>query len=280
MGSTKCKEGFASLHVGKVHGASTVLVSRSRSPLCLLTPRPRGPSVWAYTSNLGGGMVAGDTSEIDLKVDAGALCFLGSQASSKIYRNPLNQACEHRLNATVESGGTLIFAPDAIQCFADAVYHQRQTFRLGEHANLVLVDWISAGRLARGERWTFKRYTSRNEVYVGRRPVVIDAIDLYASAGLPSNRFQTGRFNCLAFVLILGPNLEEQARAILDRVSMLPIVPGSNLVCSASAVGNTAGGGVVVRIAGLSIEQVGFAIYNELKFVRDFLQDDPWSRKW
>ena len=274
MGSAKSKEGFATLHVGRVHGASTVLVSRSRSPLCMLTPRPRGPSVWAYTSNLGGGMVAGDTSKIDLTIDSGALCYLGTQASSKIYRNPLNRACTHRLDATVAAGSTLVFAPDSVQCFADAVYHQHQTFHLAPDANLILVDWISAGRLARGERWAFKRYTSRNEVYVENRPVVIDAIDLDTSAGL--GRFQTGRFNCLGVVVMLGPALTTRSKEILDKVSTLPIEPGADLQCAASPVGN----GIILRLAGLSVEQVGHVIYEHLKFVKGLLHDDPWSRKW
>jgi urease accessory protein len=274
MGQAKCKEGIATLRVGRVHGASAVLVSRSRSPLCLLTPRPRGPSVWAYTSNLGGGMVAGDTSKIEITIDPGALCYLGTQASSKIYRNPLNRPCEHRLDATVAAGATLVFAPDAVQCFADAVYHQRQTFHLASDANLVLVDWISAGRLARGERWVFKRYSSRNEVYVEGRPVVIDAIDLDASSGL--SRFQTGRFNCLGFVLLLGPALISRSKEILDKVAALPIEPGAGLMSAASPIGN----GIILRLAGLSVEQVGLAIYEHLKFMKDLLHDDPWSRKW
>lgn len=244
----------------------------------MLTPRPRGPSVWAYTSNLGGGMVAGDTSRIDLTIDPGALCYLGTQASSKIYRNPLNRACVHRLNATVAAGATLVFAPDAVQCFADAVYDQHQTFHLAPDANLVLVDWISAGRLARGERWVFKRYTSRNEVYVENRPVVIDAIDLDSSACLNHKitHFQTGRFNCLGFVLVLGPELTEHSKEILGKVSALPIEPGADLQCAASPVRS----GVILRLAGLSTEQVGHAIYEHLKFVKGLLHEDPWARKW
>ncbi len=275
MGLTKCKEGFASLHVGKVHGASAVLVSRSRSPLSILTPRPRGPSVWAYTSNLGGGMVAGDTSEIDLRLDSGARCFLGTQSSSKIYRNPLSQACEHRLKATVAPDATLVFAPDAVQCFADAVYHQHQSFHLAADANLILVDWISAGRLARGERWTFKHYRSRNEVFVDKRPVVIDAIDLDTRTG-PLRSFQTGRFNCIALVLVLGPALEQHSRAILDRISALPVEPRPGTLCSGGPIGN----GAIIRFHGPSIEQVGLAIYHELNFIKELLEDDPWSRKW
>lgn len=83
------QNGFGSLHVSFVHGASAVVGCRSQTPVSILTPRPRGSSVWAYTSTFGGGMVAGDTVRLDIRVDPGANCFLGSQASNKIYRNPV-----------------------------------------------------------------------------------------------------------------------------------------------------------------------------------------------
>jgi urease accessory protein len=270
------KQGFAALHVARVHGASSVLLSRSRSPLCLLTPRPRGRGVWAYTSNLGGGMVAGDVTSIDLRIDPGALCFLGTQASSKIYRNPLSQPCEHRLTANIHESATLIFAPDAVQCFADAAYQQHQTFHLALDANLILVDWLSAGRLARGERWDFKRYSSRNEIFVNDKPLVIDSVELDHQAGLPSKKFQTGRFNCFGLLLLTGPTLAKRSSEILKDISDLPIKPGASLLLTASPVEN----GVLVRFAGASIEQIGQAIREHLSFVKDMLHDDPWSRKW
>jgi len=103
---------------------------------------------------------------------------------------------------------------------------------------------------------------------------VIDAIDLDTSAGL--GRFQTNRFNCLGFVLMLGPALTTRSKEILDEVSALPIEPGADLQCAASPVGN----GIILRLAGLSVEQVGHVIYEHLKFVKGLLHDDPWSRKW
>jgi urease accessory protein len=158
------RAGEARLHVGHVAGRSAVVSSQARSPLRLLTPRARGESVWAYTSSFGGGMVAGDCTRLNVTVDAGARCFLSTQASTKIYRNPASLPCSHETHATVREDALLILAPDPVQCFADSSYEQRQHFTLAEAANLLLVDWFSAGRTARGERWSFRRYVSRNEV--------------------------------------------------------------------------------------------------------------------
>jgi hypothetical protein len=105
---TKSTSGEARLHVASVAGRSAVVGSWARSPLPLLTPRSRGNSVWAYTSSFGGGFVAGDRSRLELCVDAKARCFLSTQASTKVYRNPAQLACSHELIARVAEEALLI----------------------------------------------------------------------------------------------------------------------------------------------------------------------------
>ena len=276
MGDSEHQNGFASLHVGYVQGASAVVGCRSGTPLSLLTPRARGSSVWAYTSSFGGGMVAGDQIKIDVTIDPGAICFLGSQASNKIYRNPAGLPCKHELRAKVGADSLLVLAPDPVQCFAEASYEQTQVFHLAAGANLVMVDWLSAGRLSRGERWSFQRYQSRNEIYSRDRLVVLDAIDLDGGSGALTNRFSVGRFNCFATAVILGPALVAFAKDLLTQIAAQPITPQHSEIITASPVAD----GALIRIAGMSIEEVGRALYWCLQFVPGLLNDDPWLRKW
>ncbi|CAN0333704.1 unnamed protein product, partial [Ectocarpus sp. 8 AP-2014] len=43
---------------------------------------------------------------------------------------------------------------------------QHQRFLLEHDSSLVLVDWLTSGRMSRGEGWAFNRLESRNEVMV------------------------------------------------------------------------------------------------------------------
>jgi urease accessory protein len=267
--------GAAALHVAKVRDRSTVVGSWARSPLSLLTPRCRGESVWAYTSSYGGGMVAGDQTRLQVTIDRGASCFLSTQASTKIYRNPARRACNHTFEAQLAADSLLVLAPDPVQCFAESAYEQTQTFHLAETANLVLVDWISGGRSARGERWSFRRYSSRNQVYRNSRCVLLDSLLLESADGL-TNRFQTGRFNCFATVVILGKRLETASSEALSSLSDRAVTRNSDLVVSGSALRE----GAIVRFAGIRVEEVGRAIYDLLRFVPPLLDGDPWVRKW
>jgi urease accessory protein len=268
--------GSAALGVSFVHGMSAATTAWARSPMKLLTPRSRGESVWAYTSSFGGGMVAGDRTRIEVTVDPGASCFLGTQASTKIYRNPAHLPCSHELVAKVGDDALLILAPDPVQCFAESSYEQRQQFTLSACANLLLIDWMSGGRTACGERWGFRRYVSRNEVERDGKKLLIDALRLDSADGALDSRFRGGRFNCLATVALFGPRLVGFAKEILDWCSTQSITPKTDLVFAASFVQE----GAVLRFAGTSVEEVGRAIHERLGFVRQLLEDDPWARKW
>jgi urease accessory protein len=259
-----------------VAGQSTVIRSQARSPLKLLTPRSRGEMVWAYTSSFGGGMVAGDCTHLAVTVDAGARCFLGTQASTKVYRNPAGLPCSHGLDAQVAEDALLILAPDPVQCFAESSYEQRQRFTLASSASLLFIDWMSAGRTACGERWEFHRYVSRNEVARAGRKLLIDAVRLDAEHGALGSRFRGGRFNCFATVVLLGPALASHAQQALAWMDGQPIAPRATVLFAASPLQE----GAVLRFAGISVEETGQAIHGRLAFVRQLFDDDPWSRKW
>src|SRR3954469_674088 len=109
---TSAPAGHASLEVELVYRESTITSAYATSPMKLLTPRSRGESVWAYTSSFGGGLVAGDQTQLDLQIGKDSRCFVGTQASTKIYRNPTSLPSGHVTRATLEENSLLVFLPD------------------------------------------------------------------------------------------------------------------------------------------------------------------------
>jgi len=268
--------GHASLEVQIIAGESAVTSSYATSPLKLLTPRPRGQSVWTYTSSFGGGLVAGDQTRLDLRVGPGARCFLGTQASTKIYRNPAAIPSGHETRATLEAGSLLVFAPDPVQAFAGSTYAQRQEFHLAPDASLVLLDWFTSGRAARGERWECSHLASRNEVFVNGRVMFLDALLLSPADGDLVASHRLGRFNCMATLFLLGPSVRRRTAQLLEQIKGEPIQRRGELVFSASPVAD----GGVLRIAGVNVETVGQMIHRFLAPLSELLGDDPWMRKW
>jgi len=270
------KPGSALLSVNLVFNQSTVTEAFATNPMKLLTPRARGQSIWAYTSSFGGGLVAGDQTQVELKLGPETRCFLGTQASTKVYRNPASLPCGHETHARVEGGSALIFAPDPVQAFAEASYTQHQEFDLAPDANLALLDWMSSGRAACGERWMFDHFSSRNVIHIGGETVFLDALKLDAEDGSLSAPHRTGRFNCLGMLLLIGPALRSAAERLLAAIGARPVERQGELVVSASPVRD----GAVLRFAGTSVEAVGRELHHHLAPAVELLGDDPWERKW
>ena len=270
------RTGHASLKVEVISGESAVTSAFASSPLKLLTPRPRGRSAWAYTSSFGGGLVAGDETRLDLTLGPAARCFLGTQASTKVYRNPDQLPCGHVTHATVDAGALLVFAPDPVQAFAASTYAQRQEFHLAPDASLVLLDWFTSGRAARGERWAFSRFASRSDVFVDAQRAFLDSIRLDPSDGALDSAHRTGRFNCFATLLILGPLVQDMAAKLLPDIAARSVERRAALVCSASPIRE----GALLRIASEQVEAVGQELHRHLAPLAELLGDDPWARKW
>lgn len=290
--------GSAALEVGLVFNQSTVTAAYATSPMKLLTPRSRGPTVISYASNFGGGLVAGDQTRLELRVGKGARCFLGTQASTKIYRNPMLLPCGHSTYATLEDGALLVMAPAPVQPFAESSYAQRQEFHLAPEAGLVLLDWVTSGRAACGERWAFARFSSRNEVWQDQlqpggavndrvspdsapKPpaeecIFLDSLDLTPADGPMDALFRTGRFNCFALLLLAGAPLREAAAGLLKEVGSHAAERRGSLLVSASPTRN----GAVLRLAGEEIAPMEHYLRQDLAPLRSLLGDDPWARRW
>jgi urease accessory protein len=251
------------------------VVSRAcaSSPLKLLTPRNQGSAAWVYSSTYGGGLVDGDAIDLTVAVGEAAAAFLGSQASTKVYRSPAGT--RSRLTARVGAGGTFVVSPDPVVCFAEARYDQRQEFDLEPGASLVVVDWLSCGRRARGERWAFTEYRSVLRIRQAGRLICHDALALRADDGVLVERF--GRFDTMATVVLAGPAVRPDVeRLMADESTRPPARRADRLI----AIAPLPAGGCLVRLVGVSLEDVGRIIRSCVEGLPAVLGDDPWARKW
>jgi urease accessory protein len=265
--------GTGVLEIARSGGRSVVRRAFATSPLRLLTPRNHGSAAWIYTASYGGGLVNGDALHLTIDVAPESAALVSTQSATKVYRSP--QGTSMRLDARVGARGLLVVAPDPVVCFAGSTCRQAQHVELGPDAGLVLLDWLSSGRRAAGERWAFDRYTSRTTIRYEGRIVFFDGVELSSRDGDLADRM--GRFESVAVVAAVGPRLRSYRERLLAEVAEAPVVRHADMLISASPLGCE---GVVVRIAGTSVEAVGDAIRKRLGFVPLLLGDDPWARKW
>ena len=270
---TAIPPGTGRLRVERRGARSVVPCAQATSPLKWLLPANHGHAAWIFASTYGGGLVGGDAIATDVEIGPGAAAVLSTQASTKVYRSP--RGTTTTLQARVAAGGLLVVIPDPVVCFASSAYTQRQTFDLHPDASLVCLDWMTSGRRARGERWLFDRYRATLSIRHASRLICYDAVTLDAGDGSIGDRF--GRFDVLATLALVGPAVGPDAARLLDALARAPVERRPDLLMSAAPL---AGGGVMVRCAGRSVEAVGRAVRSAVPSLSALLGDDPWMRKW
>ena len=278
--------GTGLLEIVRTGDGSVVSRAYATSPLRLLTPRAHRPSAWIYTSSYGGGLVGGDALRLSIDVGRGARAFVSSQSSSKIYRSERGSSLT--VDARVGAGAHLVMWPDPVVCFAKSAYRQHQRFDVDRDGVLVLVDWMTSGRRASGERWQFSRYESGTIVRLAGQLVVRDSVALCAADGELARRM--GRFDVLCTVAVVGGELREHIDTILAAAAAVPLQRRSDVLIAAAPIREPASrdpanreltpAGCLLRIAGPSVERVAAVLHPHLSFVPCLLGDDPWARKW
>jgi urease accessory protein len=264
--------GAGAVEFERVRGKTVVTRSFAASPLKLLNPSSHDEACWLYSCSYGGGLVGGDRLSLDLRVGAAAKVLFSTQASTKVYRG--ERPSGQRLTAAVGPGATLVVAPDPLVCFAGSSYEAEQEFHLSADSSLVVVDWFTSGRAACGERWAFDRYASRIAIFRQRERLVVDSTLLDPAHGSLSGRF--GRFNTLAVVFVFGPALAGDAARLVEDVRSASSESLSDFAAAASPIHE----GTVLRFAARSVERLGAALRDHLKFLRPILGEEPWARKW
>ncbi|KAJ1963383.1 hypothetical protein GGI12_002087, partial [Dipsacomyces acuminosporus] len=141
----------------------------------------------SYILSYGGGIVHGDQIHADVRSGTGCALMLLTQGSTKVYKHragrPPSYLENKRMNGKfdinqtyqtllidVEPGALVCLLPDPVTCFKGALYNQRQAVRLHDtSSSLILLDWMTSGRMSRGERWEFEKYFSVNVVCLGTK---------------------------------------------------------------------------------------------------------------
>ena len=242
-------------------GRSDVIRARSAGPLRVMSPRHAGRAAWIVTSSLGGGLVDGDDVALEIDIEAGATCVVTTQASTKVYRGRTRQA----LTVRVHGDATALVVPDPVTPYRDAHFTQRTAIDLAPAASLVLVDMLTAGRVAHGERWDAAAIDTTLLVTRAGVPLLRDRVRLDPAGGRVAVRMRG--CDALATVILLGP-----------RFAALPATHAASHPAVLAAQ-SPLGDGVLHRLAG-SVADVTAATRALARDACALVGEDPWARKW
>jgi urease accessory protein len=118
--------------------------------LRLRFPRSSGASE-AVLINTGGGMAGGDRANVQIGLEAGAEVLCTTQSAEKIYRTE-NDTAEVDARVVLGVGAKLEWLPQETILFEGARFARRLAIDLAADASLLLVEAVTFGRIAMGER--------------------------------------------------------------------------------------------------------------------------------
>lgn len=203
-------------------------------PLKLISPSSGNRnSVLVFLLSYGGGLVGGDSINLSIDIRPQARLSLVTQGHTKVFKSATPDIVTRQsMTVRIEDNGALCLLPDPVQPFEDSVYAQTQIFHMEATSSLCLLDWVTQGRTARGEDWSFRKWTGRNEVWLtGTRDklLVRDAMILSAEDSLALGRplRDTMRGMSVMGTLILrGPLMKKLGDFFLSEFAALPRIGG------------------------------------------------------
>ena len=184
----------------------------------------------------------------------------------------------------VASESVLLLLPEPVTCFRDASYNQIQKFEILGGGSAVILDWITSGRISRGEAWEFSRYYSVNDVWHNGKRIAKDVTLLHnhRDVRVPERPLQSKLqpYSCYAMLILYGPRVHHIMADLIsqyDKISILKSKVPSQLIWSISPIDST-GQGVVVRVGGVETETVKAWLKKALSGIEHIIGKDAYGR--
>ncbi len=169
-----------------VSGRTRLVRSRAMPPVRFVHPDSGTRSAVAVSSALGGGMLEGDDYRFSVECGPNATLLFAPQANTRVLPCPDGATTRQAIRGTVYADGLAVCGGDPVVPYAGARFRQCQHWILHPGGRLVIIDWMVAGRLDRGERFAFGEYESSTRVEdPGGNPLLVEGVRLEPEARDP-----------------------------------------------------------------------------------------------
>lgn len=121
---------------------------------------------YLYMMSTSGGILGGDSHQIDISVGDGSAAHITTQGATRIYgtrSRPATQAT----SITLGRDSYLEFIPDQTIPYADSSYSQTTTITADQTAAMAYSEIVTSGRRAMGESFEYRSYQTRTTIQSG-----------------------------------------------------------------------------------------------------------------
>ena len=156
--ATSGEKGLVRMELAQISGKTVISKLRTRAPLLVqkaLYPDSDLPGMaHAYLMSSAGGILQGDTIEIDIIAGSRTSSRITTQAATKIYK--MNKGCAaQNITISAHDASYLEFIPHQIIPFKSSRFCQQVDIQMEQNSTVIYSETVSAGRTASGENFEF-----------------------------------------------------------------------------------------------------------------------------
>jgi len=221
------------------NGRTVLSKRRHDGPLTLqrpFYPEPNG-TCHLYILHPPGGIVGGDSLNIDVMCNAGTSTLITTPAANKFYQSNGFTASQNQ-NLNVMGNACLEWLPQETILFDGARVHSSFKVHLDEQATFFGWDIVSFGRPACKEEFTTGVFRQNYEIWKGDEPLLIDCVTLQDRAEVLNSLWGLRKKPAMGLITVVNndTSILKEAQLIIqtmiDDVSRLSVtVMGSVLIC-------------------------------------------------
>tara|TARA_B100000315_G_C14595513_1_gene598855 strand:+ start:4646 stop:5467 length:822 start_codon:yes stop_codon:yes gene_type:complete len=223
---------------------------------------------YVYVLTPTGGIVGGDHLNINVRLGPHCKVFLTTQAATKVYKTP-GQQSRQSLHCLLEKNSSFEYLPDQTILFTDADYEQSTDVIMASGSTVVLADLFSAGRIARGEQFQFRKFQSEVHIRTTDHSIILDKMLLQPKDHAPS---EIGSFEDYPYTGTIYIGLESsRLKDSFDLLETFPVAQQS--VSGYSKIGQDYG---IYRVLTHQAEPLKRAIEQVFSTCRQVGLNEPW----
>ncbi len=183
-------------------------------------PEPDG-AAHVYLLHPPGGVAGGDSLHVDCHLAAGAKALFTMPGATKVYRSP-DRASRIRTVIDVGAGATCEYLPQETILFDGSSCSIETDVSLAADAIYAGWDFLSLGRPASGENFSYGSVAQRVEIRREGRPVWIERLHLAGGSPLMRAAFAVAGKPVIGTLVYAGPIEEGTAEHIRHAVGETP----------------------------------------------------------
>ena len=184
---------------------------RFRLPLQVMAPSELADgTTCVMLLNPTGGLVGGDVLRTSILQDSDTHLCLTTPSATRVYRTTDAPAVQETW-IRVGERACLEYLPDHVIPHRDSRLRQTLRVELGSGCRAIVYDALAAGRVAHGERWKFRDFDSRMEVFLDGRPVFLNRTKIQPASQNPEQFGLAEELNYWATFLVVSDDSEASA---------------------------------------------------------------------